>query len=75
MTKQAREDLVKQMEKDYEDLHEILLTLGNFTENLVNSERTLPANLERDLQKAHEILDSCVGALYSVIPDPEDTHG
>ena len=73
MTKQAREELIAQMENDYEELCAVSSTLDNYIGNLVGSERTLPANFEARLTHAHNIIEACVSELYSLIPDPEDS--
>ena len=73
MTKQAREELIAQMENDYEELCAVSSTLDNYIGNLVGSERTLPAHFESRLTHAHNIIEACVSELYSLIPDPEDS--
>ena len=73
MTKQEREELVKQMENDYEELSLLSSSLDDFIGNLIQSERKLPSNLESHLTHAHNIIEACVSTLYSLIPDPEDS--
>ena len=73
MTKQAREELIAQMENDYEELCAVSSTLDNYIGNLVGSERTLPDHFEARLTQAYNILDECAGVLHSLIPDPEDS--
>ena len=72
MTKQKREELVKQMEQDYEDLHKVLLSLGDFLAYHEGKENP-SQDIGKKLQQAHDVIDECVGALYSLIPDPEDS--
>lgn len=72
MTKQTRIELIEQAENDYESLNEIVLSLENFLAEY--SEKENPSrDIEKKLQQAHSVLDDCVGALYSLIPDPEDS--
>ena len=72
MTKQKREELVKQMEQDYEDLNKVLLSLGDFLTHYEGKENP-SQDIENKLQQAYDVIDECVGALYSLIPDPEDS--
>ena len=73
MTKQAREELIAQMENDYEELSLVSLALDNFIGNISEDEREFPPNLESRLTHAHNIIEACVSELYSLIPDPEDS--